>query len=364
MKISCLQENLKNSIGVVERIIGQNTSLPILSKILLNAEENQLKISATNLEIGIITWLPGKTDKKGEACINAKIISGFVNNLSNGKINIEKKDNILIIQKDGYSAEIITGDEKNFPIIPKIKTNKKIKIKQKELKDGLDKTINSVATSDLKPEITGIYFNFKKNILKLAATDSFRLSEKQIVLEDIPENIDNFILPQKTAQELIRLLKNDGDIVLMVDKNQIFFDFDNIQIFSKLIDGQYPEYEQIIPKNFKTKTIIEKQEFLNVLKIASVFCGKTNDIKIKISQNKITVTSRDTEKGENKNEIPAKTDGPEVETIFNYKYLIDGLNNLNNKDVILFFNEKNTPAMVLGAETRGCLYIIMPIRFV
>lgn len=362
MKIVCLQENLKNALSVIERSTGQNSTLPILSNILLETENGQLKISATNLELGVITWIPAKIDKKGEVCVQSKILNGFINNLSNGKVDVYLNESILNIKKDEYEANLLISDPKNFPIIPKINSNKTIKLKQNDLKDGIIKVLNSASLSDLKPEITGIYFNFKKDGLRLVSTDSFRLSEKQIITTGSISDENNFILPIKTAQELNRLLKEtEDDINIFIDKNQIMFEFDNIQIYSKLIDGQYPPYEQIIPKNFKTKTIFKKQDFLNSLKIASVFCGKTNDVKIKISKN-IEISAQDSEKGENKNKFNTQTTGPDIETMFNYKYLIDGLNNINDTDIVFSFNEKNTPTLISGLNEKGYIYIVMPIR--
>lgn len=362
MKFICLQENLKNALSVVERSVGQNSTLPILSNIFLSVENSQLKISATNLETAVIVWIPSKTEKGGEICVPAKMLSGFVNNLGNGKIEaVLNNENILNIKKDNYKADIVTVDAKNFPIIPKIKSIKKIRLSQKELKKGLGKVLNCVAISDLKPEITGIYFNFKKDGLKVAATDSFRLAEKNINTEGMTGN--NFILPSKTSQELSRLLKDsDEDVFLFIDDNQIMFEFDNIQIFSKLIDGQYPNYEQIIPKNFKTKAVIKKQEFLNALKVASIFCGKNNDIKIKVNKDNIEIVSKDSEKGENINELNTKIEGDSLEVVFNYKYLIDGLSNFEDEDIVFGFNEKNMPALILGLKEKGYNYVVMPIR--
>lgn len=365
MKLVCLQENLKNSLSIIERGVGQNATLPILSSILLSANNNQLKLSATNLEISITTWIPCKIEEKGEVCIQSKVLSGFVNNITNGKIDIELDNNVLKIKKDDYKANILTTDPKNFPIIPKVKNEENIKIKQKDLKNGVVKVINSASISDLKPEITGINFNFKKNILKIAATDSFRLAENQIILEKNVNEERNFILPQKTAQELSRLLKDsDENADLIIDKNQIIIEFNNIQIYSKLIDGHYPDYNQIIPKSFETVLSIKKSEFLNTIKLASVFCGKTNDIKMSIKNNNLEITSQDLEKGENKNLIKTDKKGPDLDTVFNYKYLIDGLNNIEDEEIIFSLNEKNTPVMFYGKNNKKYIYLVMPIRSV
>lgn len=365
MKLSCLQENLKNALNIVDRSTSQNSTLPILSNILLLTENNSLKISATNLEIGITISIPSKIEKNGEACIHSKLINGFIDNIDNGRVDIDLKDNSLNLKKDEYNANIAISDVKNFPIIPKIKICKKIKIKQKDVKYGISTVINSVSLSDLKPELTGVYFNFDNNILKIAATDSFRLSEKNIYLDNKLTDKESFILPLKTSQELNRLLKDgDEEVVLNIDKNQIMFEFDNIQLFSKLIDGQYPDYNQIIPKKFKTITTINKKDFLNTLKVASVFCGKTNDVKINITNNNIEVISKDSEKGENINKIKADIEGPEMEITFNYKYLIDGLNNIEGEYTVLSLNEKNTPVLISDTKNNNYIYLIMPIRSV
>lgn len=366
MKLSCLQENLKNALNIVDRSTSQNSTLPILSNILLLTENNLLKISATNLEIGVTVFIPSKIEKNGEVCIHSKLINGFIDNIDNGRVDIDLiNNNLLNIKKDEYNANITISDVKNFPIIPKIKTGKKIKIKQKDIKDGINSVINSVSLSDLKPELTGIYFNFNNNILKIAATDSFRLSEKSIYLDNKLIDEESFILPLKTSQELNRLLKDDNEeIVLNIDKNQIIFEFNNIQLFSKLIDGQYPDYSQIIPKKFKTTIIVNKKDFLNTLKVASIFCGKANDVKISVINNNIEVVSKDLEKGENINKIKADIDGPEIDIVFNYRYLIDGLNNIEGENIILNFNERNTPVLILNQKNNNHIYLIMPIRSV
>lgn len=367
MKLSCLQENLKNALNIVDRSTSQNSTLPILSNILLATENNYLKISATNLEVGITVSIPSKIEKTGEVCVYSKLINGFIDNINNGKVDMNLiNDNLLNIKKDEYSANITTSDAKNFPIIPKIKTSEKIKIKQRDIKNGINGVINSVSLSDLKPELTGIYFNFDGNNLKIAATDSFRLSEKNIYLDSRITGNKSFILPLKTSQELSRLLADDGDseVVLNIDKNQIIFEFNNIQLFSKLIDGQYPDYNQIIPKKFKTRAAVDKKEFLNTLKVASVFCGKANDIKINVVNKNIEVVSRDAEKGENINKIKTDIDGMEIEIAFNCRYLMDGLNNISGEVVILNFNEKNTPVLITDQKNSNYFYLIMPIRSV
>lgn len=363
MKLFCLQENLKNILNITDRSTSYNSTLPILSNILLIADNNQLKVLATNLEIGITASIPAKIDKKGEVCVGSKLINSFIDGVGNGKIDIELNNNSLNIKKDDYNANLPILDTKNFPIIPEIKSGKEIKLKQKDIKKCLSAVINSTAISDLKPELTGIYFNIKKDGIKSAATDSFRLSEKISSFNNNNLNNESFILPIKTSQELIRLLKDDdSEIILNIDKNQVVFEFDNIKISSKLIDGQYPNYEQIIPKNFKTTIIINKQEFLNNLKVASVFCGKNNDIKLNVNKNGVEITSKDSEKGENVNKIQGKINGPELEIVFNYKYLIDGLNNIKNDEIILSFNEKNTPALLTDLKDKNYTYLIMPIK--
>ncbi|MFC1700817.1 DNA polymerase III subunit beta [Patescibacteria group bacterium] len=375
MKITCLQENLKKAINIVERIIGRNLTLPVLNNILLSAEKNKLRISSTNLEIGINCWIPGKTDKEGSITVPSKLVSGLINNLSNKKIELTaKSNNKLMIKSEDFIANIngISSDE--FPIIPKINDKPLINIKGNLLKNSLLQVVEMASISESRPEISGVYVNFDsltgesdKNCVNLVATDSFRLAEKNIFFENEAEIIKNqqIIIPQRTAQELARILnETNSDVKIILSGNQILFDLDDIQIISRLIEGQYPDYKQIIPGNFKTRAIVNRDELIKSIKVASLFSSKINDVKFNIDPKKslINISAKDSDIGENKSQIDSKIEGNGLEIIFNYRYLLDGLNNILSDKVILEFNNSSSSAVIKPVGDASYVYVIMPIK--
>jgi DNA polymerase-3 subunit beta len=266
MYIICLQENLKQALNITEKIIGRNLTLPILNNLLLFAENNKLKISSTNLEIGINSWVTGKIQKSGSITIPAKLIGDFINNLPNGKIELRVKNKQLEIKCKKFKAILKGLPADDFPIIPKIKDNPLIKIKGSILKNGFSQVVEMAALSESRPEISGIYMRFDKNLIKLAATDSFRLAEKNIEINSNSKELKGqiVIIPQRTIQEVIRILgEEEMGVGITLSGNQILFNLGNTQIVSRLIEGQYPNYQQIIPNSFQTQVIINREELIN-----------------------------------------------------------------------------------------------------
>ena len=371
MKLICLQENLKNGLNIIQNIIGKNLILPILNNILLETKNGRLKISSTNLEIGIDTWITCKVEKEGKITIPAKPFSFFINNLPNDKIELELKKDLLLLKCNNYKASFksLTADE--FPIIPKVENDFFCSIPSNIFRKSLMQVVNIASLSESRPEISGILFKFEKNNLKLVATDSFRLVEKNIYnLNYNNETNESIIVPQKTIQELIKISSfKDEEIKFKMDKNQIIFDFSHTQLVSRLIDGQYPNYEKIIPNDFNLQVVLDREEFLNIIKTSSIFSGKNNSVKIIIYPKKsiIEFLSEDPNLGNNICEINVEITSKEektekIEIDFNYKYLIDGLSNLEDKKVIFGINNENSPMIIKGIENNSYLYLIMPIK--
>jgi len=362
MKIICLQENLKNNLNIVQNIIGKNLTLPILNNLLLESDNGRLRISSTNLEIGINTWTSGKIEREGAITCPAKILFNFVNNLPNKKIELEAKNNILTVKCENYKASIKGLSADDFPIIPKIKNDPIFEINNLCLKEALMKVSGCAAVSESRPEISGVFFSLNKEGLKLAATDSFRLAEKTEKMEKIKQD-HSMILPQRTAQELIRILgEKEGVMKVILGSNQVLFESGEIQIISRLIDGQYPDYRQIVPQNFITQTLLNKEEFLNAVRIAGFFSSKVNNVKFSIQAGKMEILSQDPDLGENKTQIQAEVKGKEMEIEFNYRYLLDGLNNISAKQIFMGFSSESTAAVIKSAENDDYLYVVMPIK--
>lgn len=364
MKVICLQENLKVSLNITQNIIGRNLTLPILNNVLICTENGRLKISSTNLEIGINTWVSGKVEKSGSITCPAKVLANFVNNLPNKKIELDVKNNILTVKCENYKASFNGLPADDFPIIPKIEDTPLVELKSGVLRDALLKVVGAASLSESRPEITGVLFKFEKKELRLAATDSFRLAEKVIFETDKKsEDIRSLIIPQRTIQEVIRALgEKEVDVKICLGASQILFNGGDIQIISRLIDGQYPDYQQIIPKNFTTQAIMDKGELLNVIKAASVFSNKTSSIKFSLSDSELEVLSQDPDLGENKSKITAKIQGKKVEVDFNYRYLLDGLANIGTKQVFMGLISDSSPAIIKPINDESYIYLIMPIK--
>src|SRR3989344_896395 len=282
MKVEILKENLKSGISLVEKIIGKNLSLPILDNVLINTKDSFLNLTSTDLETVIRLWVLSKVIEGGGAVIPAKFFSSFISSLPNDKIVIEARGQNLYIESKNFKTQIQGHNTEEFPIIPEFKDLESLEVDNKSFCQGLSQVINVVSLSQTRPEISGIYFCFSKNNITIAATDSFRLAEKSLPLENSTKKKYSFILPQKPAREIMSILEDkEGTLKICFSDNQILFEFPmkevkhpQIQITSRLVDGQYPNYQDIIPTTFKTTMILKKDEFLNQIKTASLFSNR------------------------------------------------------------------------------------------
>ena len=370
MKLICLQENLKNGLNIVQNITGKNLTLPVLNNILLNTNKKQLKLSTTDLEIAITNQISCKIEREGSITIPAKLLVNFINNLPNKKIEINIKNNIINLKCENYKSIIRGLDAKDFPIIPKIKNEPTLELDAFELKDALERVINFVSISDIRPEISGVLFDFaNENKIKFVATDSFRLGEKILEIKGNKTKkgeINSIIVPYKAVQELIRIISNQGEKLLQIsiENNQVLFKLPETEMISRLIEGNYPNYQQLISKQFDTTIIINKEELIKAVKIGSYFSSKINDIKLRINSKKsvLEMFSQDVELGENSTEIHGEITGKEMEIIFNHKYLLDGLSNINTEKVVIGFNGETSPGIIKPEGRNDFTYVVMPIK--
>jgi len=367
MKLICLQENIKDSLLILERIASKNQNLPMLNNIILKTEKGFLKTFATDLEIGVEINIPCKIEKDGEVVVPIKTISQFIGNLPNTKINIEEKNNKIIIEADGIKTIIPISNKEEFPIIPKIKKENIIKINPNVLKNGIAQVLNSVAVSHPIQEILGVLFVVGDGFLKIISTDSFRLSEKTIYQKNnyttTSTSSQIFILPQKTAQELVRIINQTEDVEIIIESSQILFVLKNINLISRLISGNYPNYEQIIPKKTDSTILLDKNELMLKIKLASLFSSKINDVKLILNKDKkiLELKSSDQHKGEFSTNINTEIKGEEFELVFNYKYILDGLANISDDNIVFEFNKPPLPS-IIRPQNNNYKYIIMPIK--
>lgn len=367
MKFIVIKTNLKDGLVVVNRGIGENLNLPILKNVLIETENNNIKLTTTNLEIAVSYNISGKVIENGKFTAPMNIISNLINNIQNERLNIEKKGNKLEIKTDNYSAFINGLIADDFPITPKIKNKEEyLEIKAEVFKNALNQVLIAAQFSDLRPELNSVLFEFSLNNFKLAATDSFRLAEKTVNSEGfISTYKENFkiLIPLKTAQELSRILK-DGEVVKIYhDENQVLFKTEQLELLSRLLEGNFPDYNSIIPKKFGAEIVLNREEFINSLKLAGIFGSRSSEVVIGAQENKkvIEVVSSDQIIGENKYVLPAKVQGKPKETTFNWRYLADALRVLETEEIFLGIVSDNEPALLKSPGDSSYIYILKPI---
>ncbi|MDI6821043.1 MAG: DNA polymerase III subunit beta [Patescibacteria group bacterium] len=369
MKLTILKNHLLKAFSVEEKVIGNNTNLPILKNIFLEAKEKKIILTATDLELAIQYNLPGKIIKEGSVVIPFFIINSIIKNLTSERVNIEEKEKKIILSTDNYEATIQGQDIKEFPIIPLIHNTKQcIKIIAIHLKEAIENVIGATQYSEIRPEISGIFIKLSDENLIFAATDSFRLAEKKIKKEYFQSTFESLsvIIPLKTAEEILRTLNNQSGeetVEVFIDSNQALFKTTNWQIVSRLIDGKFPEYQGVIPKEIKNEAILNRQEFISAIKLTSSFSGRTQDISIKTGENKkfIELTSSDSSLGENRCRVPIKLKGERFSITFNWRYLLEGLKIYKTEEIILGTNPLG-PAIVKNQSDNSIIYVLMPIK--
>ncbi len=379
MKFTCKTNNLKEAVSKVERIVSKQTTLPILANILIKTEKGRLLIGATNLEIAIRSYVGAKIEKEGEITIPARILSGFLTSIRDDTVKCELSGTELKVNSENHKIKIKGMEAKDFPIIPQVPSEYFIKINSNNFNKAIPGLLVSVAHNDTRQELNGILIKFSLKEIVFASTDSFRLTETKIELpeEAIGEDYEVFInntpsiiIPYLTLSELQRIIE-DGEFELIISQNQLFIKNDSVNLISRLINGSYPEYNQVLPEKYEIEARINKSEFLNALKIASLVASVNNgEVKISNSKNNkfLKISAESVDSGENISKIEAEISGPEFEVIFNCRYLLEGLNIVESDvdNILLKLNPSKSPVMIRGLksekeEDEKFSYVIMPI---
>lgn len=369
MKIIILKSNLKESLAAVEKAISESGNLPILKNVLFKTFNNKIKICATNLDLAITKITSAKIIEEGGVTVPFNTLYSLVNNSGSERISIETDKNNLVFKTDNYSAKIQGVDSEDFPIIPKISNeDNNIQIDGGIFKEAVQKVLTAAHISEIRPEISGVLMDFQMTMIKLVATDAFRLAHKTINNNQFTTNFGygfKAIIPLRTISEVIKIFPENKLLKIFIDQNQILFKNEDTELISRLIEGEYPDYEQIIPKSADTEITVNKEQFINAVKLASNFSGQTNDIKIKINSGTkvMEVFSANQYLGENNYLIPMKLKGNEFEEIsFNWHYFLDGLRVVDHENIVFCVNKNNKPSVVKHPDDSSYFYILMPIK--
>lgn len=353
MKATCLQKKFEKAVFSTEKVTGKQASLPILSNIMIETENGRLKFSATNLEIGVICRIGAKIEEEGRVTVPARLLSNFINNLpAEDKIYIEVKDQTLNISSGKYKTQIKGLDSEEFPIIPKAKEGALFSLNATEFKESISRVLTCVALNETRIEFTGVNMTFSEESISLAATDSFRLAEAIIPIfkktntkeySIFTAKTNSIIVPAVTLHELIRIIGNKDidEVGVTIGESQIFFEVGDVQIVSRLINGKYPDYKQIIPEQFSTRVVVGKEDIQKAVKVSSIFTdNKAGEVEFKVvsDEKQVVLHSKSQDSGENVTQLDVDVSGPSQEIILNPKYILE---NCSAKFLVATFDEKN-----------------------
>lgn len=364
MKCICKNEKLSKVIQNAERVTGKNLTLPILSNILVVAKEDYLLIRSTNLNIGLEYKIEAKVEKEGSFLVKGDIFSSVLNMIpKKDSIEMEMNEDILLIKSKQQSLEIKTVKSEDFPTIP-YTTGDSFKIDIEKFVKSIESVMYNASVSDIKPEISSVFMYSNNGFLYSVSTDSFRLGEKKINVKNIPENI-NLIIPIKNCLDIVRILSTEkGEFLITFTKNQISIKGDDVYITSRVVDGVYPDYRQIVPKDTKTSVIMLSEEVLNALKLGSVVSDKFNQVILDIDPNEkfFTINTKNTDTGSSIIKIDSTLKGEKITSSYNLRFLTECLSNIKTDSVSFSFSDPNRPMVVKGIGDDSYMSLIMPMN--
>lgn len=365
MKLSCTQENLVKGVFIASRIVGTRSTLPILSHLLLSTDKGRLKLTGTDLEIAIVALVGAKVEKDGSITVPGRLLNEFISGLSDKTIELEKINNSLKVSTENVSAELNGLDPQDFPLIPQIDEKNSIKVSARELKTAINEVIFAVAFDETRPVLTGVYCRVEKDKITFVATDSYRLAERQISYPNQEIKPCELIIPSRTMHELIRLLDVTGEeIKIAFTPTQVSFASESIQIISRIIEGNYPDYQQIIPKESKTKVTIESKKFQTALKLAISFSRDvSNNIRLQVKNGEpLVVIAASAHVGSSIIKVQKEQTGEDLEIAFNGKFLVDILAAIQDEKVIMEFNGNLSSVIILPEKQTGYKTLVMPLK--
>ncbi len=364
MKTKCLKKYLQKALLLSEKISSNNPTLPILSSVLISTNKNSLIFSTTNLEMALKVSVSAKVEKEGKLALPSKLFSNLISSLPDStEIELTSVDNNLIITTNISSTTIKGFPVEDFPILPNIKEKQIFNISVNDFIPSLKSVYYATSNSEMKPEINSVYLKSSKGVpTTFVATDTFRLAEKII-----PYNFSGFsgiLIPYKSAIEILRIFENEeGDLTIKIDENNLVLQNNNIEFLTRLIDGNFLDYKQIIPTDFSNIVTIYKKDLISSLKSAAMFCGKLNEIRLKIYKDEdyIELQTNNPDLGEHVINIKGETSGDDLVSVFNYRYLVDCLSSFNSEKIVFKFDGEK-PFLITGLDDTSFRYLIMPMK--
>jgi DNA polymerase-3 subunit beta len=367
MNLTITKEQILNGLQAVQNVVSTRTTLPILSNVLLKAQDDRLEFTATDLDVTVASGVEAKVKKPGGSTVPVKKLFGIVRELNNSDIDMEVDDKNVCSIRSGSSFYKINGlSADEFPPSPKFKEEKKVVLPQQTVKGMMKKTSFAISTDESRYVLNGIYLSLKDHKMTMVATDGRRLALVDEEVDVSEASQGEFIVPAKAVNELNRLLQDKGEVEIRYAENQASFTLkdekgESVLIITKLIEGNYPNYRQVIPGEAKERVTLVRDEFLHALRRAEIMTSeKSNSVKLNFGKNKLEITANSPEVGEAKESLAINYKGPDMAIAFNPKYMIDPLNALSNDEVFLELIDELSPGVL---KINGpFLYVVMPMR--
>lgn len=369
MKLKCKREDLLNGFQQVQNIANSRTSLPILGNVLFDAKNETITLTATDLEVGMQIKVPSRVEKEGVTTLPARKVFNLIRELSNADLEIEVEANHLASISSGSSFFKIVGfSEADFPKLPSFERKKGYTLDQKVLKDLIRKTSYAVSKDEARYVLSGLYFSFQKDAVIVVATDGRRLAHA-LSAGNFTETEKEMILPSKTIQEVSKILKEEGSIEIIPFESQVAFVFKDKEgqeeciLISRLVEGSFPNYKQVIPEKVKERAVLNREEFFAAIRRVSVVTNeKSSMVKLAFTKNLLTLRTHTPDVGEAKEEISLAYEGADTVIAFNPAYIADVLRNLEEEEITFEFNDALNPGVIRSGKS--FLYVIMPMRVV
>lgn len=366
MKLIINKSDLLEGLQKVQKGVSSKSNLPVLSGILFESlDEETLKLAATDLEIGIEATVKGQIVEKGSIVLPAKYLLELVRKLDNPivEVNVDKKNNTVNIHSGYFNMNIHGFNSEDFPLIPRINEGFSCNLEQAMLKSMINQTSFAVSNDESRPFLTGVYLSLQDK-LRLVATDGHRMALRESEFISIKDNSSlGAIIPAKAINELMRLLGDEGEVLVVIGENQASFELNEGRIITRLIEGQFPSYQQVIPEGYKTRIKLSREELAGALERASLIVrGESNIIKLIVQTDKIVISSNTPEIGKSSEEIACSLEGEEMQIAFNFKYMLDVLKVLDSEEITLDLTGSLSPGVIKSIDLDNYVYVIMPVR--
>ncbi|MGZ6255477.1 MAG: DNA polymerase III subunit beta [Candidatus Limnocylindria bacterium] len=371
MNVSVMQENLARGLGVVGRAVSSRATLPVLANVLLKTENAGLKLTATNLEIGINCWVPGKVTDEGEITVPARLLTELVSSLPNQRIDLQfsAKDRTLKVACGGSRSSIKGIEADEFPVVAAIGDTPITSADSRALREALGEVVFAAASDESRPILTGVLTRLAGDRMTLAAADNYRIAVRSLALAKPVTPEITIVVPARSYAELMRIMpdaEESIEITVTPNKSQVLFHVNGIDLVSRLIEGQFPNYEPVIPTGHTSRAVLDREAFLAGARRASIFArDSANIVKIEIggeAGDGVSITAHAADVGDAADALEASIDGQPTSIAFNARYLIDVLSNLGADEAALELSGPLAPGVIRGVGKDDYVHVIMPVR--